>query len=167
MVVQGCSLVSHAKWLETWPEVPEVVLLRGPINCSVGSPLLLLCCPAIFSLVLLLAASATCWDYFPFLLRAVGILCFPQGGREVPLWLCSSWSTNDAFPLVVMDCFVKPLILWSSMSNNILKSKLIIDILWKCQNPSWNLRFPIIFCVVIFYSIAFKIYAKKTWNWSW
>lgn len=38
------------------------IALGWPINCSVGSPLLLLCCPAIFSLVQLSAASATCWD---------------------------------------------------------------------------------------------------------
>lgn len=38
------------------------VTLGWSINCSVGSPLLLLCGPAIFSLVQLLAASATCWD---------------------------------------------------------------------------------------------------------
>lgn len=36
--------------------------LGWPIKCSVGSLLLLLCGPAIFSLVWLLAASATYWD---------------------------------------------------------------------------------------------------------
>lgn len=59
--------------------------LGWPINCSVGSLLLLLCGPAIFSLVQLLAASATCWDLqkgdFPFLIQSSWDPLFPPGRK--------------------------------------------------------------------------------------
>lgn len=59
--------------------------------------------------------------------------------------------------------FLKPLILWSSVSNSTLKSDLSVDILERCQRETLlKFRFQIIFCVVVFHSVIFTIYPKKS-----
>lgn len=163
--MQGCSLVSRAQWL--------------------GQRFQKWCCSRV-------AYKLFCWILIAADLRpchfnlgaAVGCLshlfglrkgrfsishceqlgsCFPQGGKEVPLCLRSSWSTNCAFPLVVRACFVKPLILWSSVSSSTLKSALSIDILQRCQGESLlKSQFPnFFFCCCFSFNYLYNLSQKK------
>lgn len=165
-MVQGCSLASHAQWL--------------------GQRFQKWCCSRVVHKLfcwILIAADlwpchffpwCSCWlpqplvgthkrEIFHFSLRAVGILCFPHGGREVPLCLCSSWSTNRAFPLVVRDYFVKPLILWSCVSNSTLKSDLSTDLSQRSQGESLlKSLFPNYFsCCYFSFNYFYNLSQKK------